>query len=221
MDELERGVSYNHPIYIPSQNQTDIIDGYNGKLQYEMVKAEVGLRRNQIANEQRLQLQYGLEDIKLRFKTYMAMLGATVYMDCSRNLIFALSDSNGNKISSKRLLNVKGFESKILVSEMLGGKSALCISWENEKKSQIFFSEFTNGILPSTFLKKLKSHGVLFNVSGRTEKKAAEALLAYSVQTAKTIEVSACSGWCKWSDGTWHFAWEDEITMKEILEYEK
>lgn len=150
---------------------------------------------------------------------YLLIMGVTVYKDHSGDLIFALSDSDGNKISSKKLLNIKDFEAEILVSEMFGGKSALQISWNGSDNSHVFFPNFAQGISPNAFLKKLKSHGVLFQVSGRTEKKAAEALLAYSVQSARITEIPACYGWCKWSDGHWHFAREGEMTMRGILEY--
>lgn len=203
------------------KKQTDIVSEYNVKLQYEVAKTEVGLRKNQITNEQKMWLQYGMEDMKMRFKTCMALMGTSIYRDYSGNLIFALSDLNGNRIVSKQLLNVKGYEAEILVSGMSERKSALQISWEGSDDSHIYFADIARGISPTAFLKKLKSHGILFQVSGRAEKQAADALLVYSVQTDKISEVAACSGWCKWSDGTWHFAWDDEITMRRILEYEK
>lgn len=221
MNSLERGTHYNYPRNIPSQNQTGIMNGYSARLNYDMAKSGVELRQNQIMNEQRLQLQYGLEDIKLRFKICADMLETTVYKNYAGDLIFAFSDSNGNKVSVKKLLNVKGYKAELLVSEMAGRKSALQILWDGSENIPIFFTDIAQGISPNSFLKKLKSHGVLFQVSGRMEKKAAEALLVYSIQTAKTTEIPACYGWCKMSNGCWHFAGADEMTMRRIEEYDR
>lgn len=218
---MYNGVAINGQGYDPPKGQNDVMSAYDERLRYEMAKAEVDLRKGQIVNQQRLQLQWGLEDIKLWYKTYMAMLGATVYKDNVGNLMFAISDERGAKISSKRLLNVKNFKSEILVSEVPEKNKVLYITWDGNENAQLFLHDLTKGISPNAFLNKLKGHGVLFTVSGRTEKKAAEALLAYSIEGANITEISACYGWCRKSDGNWHFAGEDEITMRRILNDEK
>ena len=80
--------------------------------------------------------------------------------------------------------------------------------------SSVYFKNAENGISPQIFLKNMKARGVLFLVSGRTEKKAAEALLAYSYQNAETIELPYYRGWNYMSKGNWRFADEKELIME-------
>lgn len=155
----------------PLNRQNDMMSAYDARSRYDATKAGIDLMKGQIANQQRLQLQWGLESIKQQSKVYMAMLGGTVYKDNFGNLIFAISDERGAKISSKKLLNVKNYRSEILVSEMPEKNEVLHIMWEGNENTQIFLPELTKGISPNAFLNKLKSRGVLFTVSGRTEKK--------------------------------------------------
>ena len=203
--------------YVPTVRQNDIWTGYEGRLQYEKVKAQIGIEKNAISLQQREQFEIRMKELKHQFDLYLQMMSSTIYKDSSGYLIYALVSGDGQTITSKRLLNVWGYETRLYFSYGAKGKTVLEISWGQESQNKIYFGDAQDGVYPKYFLKKLKSKGVLLLVSGRTEAKAADALLAYSFSSAPIVELPFTIGWGRNSAGRWHFARRDEMTLKEVL----
>lgn len=203
--------------YTPTGRQMDVWTGYEGRLRYERLKAQIELEKSAISLQQREQFEIRIKEMKHRFDLYLQSIHGTVYKDSSGYLDYALMSGDGQTITSKRLVNTWGYEAKLYISYGTNGKMALEISWGQERHAKIYFGDAQDGVCPKCFLKKLKSRGVMLLVSGRTEAKAAEALLAYSFSSAPIIELPFTTGWGRNSAGRWHFARRGEMTMEEVL----
>lgn len=197
-------------------NQMDPVTGYRGKLRYEMEKAQMELLKQDASLHRKLQYEQELNDLKIRYQTMLKMMSCTIYEDSASDLIFALTNQENHVISSKKLLNVKGYQAKMYVSYYPITQSVLGISWRGLNQNRLIFNYDAKEIDPLYFMKKLKSHGVMFLVSGRTEKQAATALLAFTVKNAETKEISGVYGWNRLSSGSWHFASTDEMLMEGL-----
>lgn len=197
--------------------QTDIWSAMNGKLQYEFLKREMALAQQQTNLYQRYEYGKALKDLQIQHEAYLQAMGITVYRDSLGDIIFAITDSKGGNIISTVLLNVKNYKTCMYTSYYPEFKTVLSISWGNGNDKRLRFDRTKENFTPELFLKKLKTRGIFLQVSGRTEKKAATALLAYSINSATDIIIPFSHGWGKDSEGRWHYAMKDELTMKEVL----
>lgn len=201
---------------IPAPSQLDLVASYQAKLQYEVLKNQVDINKNQMMLEQRKAFETEIQEIKIRYRTFLDMLSYSICEDSQGNVIFAITDPSNGKIAAKPLLNVRRFRSVLYCAYQPELHFVLGINWEGSMNGTVYFKKANQGISPQNFLKNLKARGVLFLVSGRTEKKAVEALLAYSFQHAETVELPCYHGWNFMSEGSWHFANERALIMKEI-----
>ena len=201
--------------YTSSMQQSDIGSRYQEKILYEVNKAEIALKKQAASNEQKLMLENTLQELRLQYKTCLDLLEMNVYKDSNGQLIFAVQDHKKTKIAAKKLLNVQGVQSHLYVASYPVFKTVFEMSWDEGKSIRLPYTE--EGISPTHFLKKMKSHGIFLSVSGRTEKRAAEALFAYLLYTAKEVEIPYFHGWVVTSAGEWHYAEENEMTMKELM----
>lgn len=204
--------------YTSAPSQLDMMASYQAKLQYEVCKNQLQIDKQQMMLDQRRAFETQMQEVKQQYRAYLDLLSFSIYADTQGKLIFSISDSTDATIAAKPLLNVTSYQSKIYFSGWPEKRYVLEISWEGGKNSSVYFKNAENGISPQIFLKNMKARGVLFLLSGRTEKKAAEALLAYSFQCAETIELPYYRGWNFMSKGRWHFADEKELIMKEVGE---
>lgn len=201
--------------YISSIHQSDIASRYQRKMVYEVGKAEIALKKQAASNEQKLMLENTLQEMRVQYKMNLDLLEMNVYKDSNGQLIFAVQDHKKTKIAAKKILNVQGVQSRLYVSPYPVLKTVFEMSWDEGKSIRLPYTE--EGISPTDFLKKMKSHGVFLSVSGRTEKRAVEALFAYLLFTAEEVEIPYFHGWVVTSAGEWHYAEENEITMKELI----
>lgn len=204
------------PVYEAPAYRGDIIAGYQEKIGYEMAKGDIKIGTNAVMNKQRIEYERELQDLQFCYKAYLQMLSPTIYRDVEGNIFLVLDAMDNIRVVAKKLLNVDNFRSRIYESYYPEFEMVLEIAWGKEKTCRIIFEYGEDGILPNAFLKKLKSRGILLLVSGRTEKSAADALLAFSFYEAERVEISPRHGWIKRSDRKWHFAGMDEMTMEEL-----
>ena len=207
----------NNQISNQKQIQMDVWGAYQGKIFYEMKKRELDMEKNYIMQQQKVKMEEDLCELRVRYKCFMSMISSTVYRDSNGNIIYAITAPDGKKINAKVLLNVKKFRSRILVTYYPQARMVLDVWWGEGGESHVYFSYGKDGISPNVFLKTLKAKGVLLLVSGRTEHQAANALLAFTFNDAEVEEIPLAYGWGKNAEGKWHFAGEDEITLKEVL----
>lgn len=200
-----------------SGNQTDLWIKMQGKLNYDLAKSEIDLKKNNGLLEQRYWHEQQLLDLRLRYQNYLQMMGCTVYRDSSGRMIYAIMNPQNEVISAKILLSVTGYETINYVSYCPQMYSTLVICWDGCKQNGICFQDLVKGVTPERFLKGLKSNGALFLVSGRAEKKAASALLAYSIQNMQKKELPFQYGWNRMENGDWHFCGQNEIVMQEVI----
>lgn len=195
--------------------QTDLVTGLQGKVRYEMAKSEIKICEQGILQQQRLQFENDVLRRKEQYRQYLLLMETSVYADARGDLMLAFKSHDGHTIVTKKLLNVTGFTACIFYSVYPTMESILHVTWE-KKRNGIYFPDFSDGISPAEFLKCLKAKGILLLVSGRAEKRAADALWAYTVMYAPEKEIPSRCGWHKRSDGRWHFAWSTERTMKGL-----
>lgn len=205
--------------YMPAPNQMDVWTGYQGKLRYDTQKARLDIERQGIFLWKKEESELRLKQLRVQYEAFCRLLGDMVYKNSVGDLLYAITAPDGQKIISKRLLNVTGYETKLYVSYTPAMKAVLEISWGKQEQSGVYFAGAETGIDPAVFLNKFKRRGVLFLVSGRTEKKAAEALLAYSFSTASILEIPFTHRWGKDRSGKWHFARRSELTLREVAKY--
>ena len=203
--------------YVPTPRQNDVWTGYQAKLRYEGEKKRLELEGQDVSYQKRLKFEEELKALNIHYQNYLKMLSATVYKDSTGDIIFSILDSGKHSLASKALLNVSDYTTKIYVSYYPVELRALEVAWSGEGKKTMVFPYDNEGIEPNVFLKRLKKNGVLLSVSGRTEKQAANALLAYSFMSAESKEIARNRGWNKMGDGKWHFAKKNEITMMEVF----
>ncbi len=185
---------------------------------YECAKSQLDLSKQQQALNQRLEFEEKSRQLRLNYNVYQQMMGSTVYKDSDGKLIYAISDSEGEDIRSRVLFNVNHYESTLYLSYFPKVCAVLEISWDATDRNNIDFLYGNDGLSPDVFLKRLKARGLLMSVSSRMEKEAAKALLAYSINGAKEVELPFFYGWNKNRDGKWYFVHKDKLTMKEVLE---
>ena len=194
--------------------QNDPLQRYQLRASYELQRNEIELQKQEIHLAQRLDFEKKLCDMRIRCKAYLEGLSCTVYMDSSGTLMYALTGVDQSKITTKRLLNVEQYKSRLYVSFYPQLVRYLEVSWEGDGRTGFHYGE--EGIFPKDFLKKLKAKGVRILLSGRSEKQAADALLSFSIYSAEIQEISFRHGWTRMKDGKWHFASGTEITMQEV-----
>lgn len=198
-------------------NQHDLWQQNQEKIHYQLARTQLELDRQQATMEQRLEFEANLQNLKFQYKCYLKMMGSTVYQNSADKILYSLTDAEGNDIRTKVLLNITNYTSRFFVSYYPKYQAVLEISWGDKDKNKICFAYDNDGISPQIFLKRLKSRGVMLLVSGRTEREAAKALLAYSINNADVTELSYTHGWVKNKHGDWHFADDAEITLQEVL----
>lgn len=211
----ESNVRTTLPQYSPSASQFDPLQGYQGKLAYDFERAKLDLWKAAQMKGQKIDVEWQMCELKLIYQTHLAAMACTVYRSSSGDIFYSLGEPDGGKIVSHALLSVKQYASRIYMGGYPEYRAFLEITWERD--GRIVFPFVENGVDPKCFLKKLKSCGVLLLVSGRTEAKAAEALLAYSISSAESVELPCRHGWCQMSDGHWYFAMPDEKTLQEVV----
>lgn len=188
------------------------------ELNYAYAKGQLDLQKQQLSLAQRLEFEEKKKQMQISYSMYLQLMCSTVYENPDGQLLYAISDSEGKNIRSKPLLNIRGYEAILYLSYFSETYAVLEVSWgEQSDQNSVCFLYDKEGISPDTFLKKLKSHGVLMLVSGRAEKEAAKALLAYSIENAEEMELPFAYGWNMYGNGAWHFATEGELTMLEVL----
>lgn len=202
--------------YECSAGQFDPLQNYQAKLMYEYKKREFDLWKNSQMHEQRLAFEKRMHELKIKYQAHLAAMICTVYCNAVGDIFYSFGEPDEGKIVSHALLSVGEYKSRIYLSYYSEPKACLEITWSGS--GRIVFPFDNEGINPKYFLKKLKSKGVLLLVSGRTEAKAAEALLAYSISSAENKELPYQHGWVRMSDGKWHFSMPDEMTLQEVLE---
>ncbi|MCD7815315.1 MAG: hypothetical protein LUH12_01005 [Bacteroides sp.] len=204
-----------------NSNESDLLAKYQSSLQYQNAKNVLNLQKEYFSYGQKLEFESNLQAIKLHYKNYMALMDSTIYADSNGNLIYAITEPDGKTIRSKKLLSAQDYQTHIFVSFYPKLYSVLEVSWalQNSMKS-IYFPYGSDGIAANIFLRRLKSNGLMLLVSGRTQRDAADKLLAYSFITADERELPYTSGWNRMKNGGWHFADDKELTMRIILEME-
>lgn len=191
---------------------------YQDRLQYDMARTQLDLERQRALLLQKEEAERRIQDLRLRYSLCRQLLGCTVYGDYAGDLLVAITKPDEEQIISRRLLNVRQYQTKIYVAYHPNGeRMVLEVAWGELGKNEIYFADVQRGIPPKNFLRKLKGKGIVLLVSGRAEKKVAEALLAYSLYSAPIVEIPFAYGWGRNSTGRWHFAKKDELTLKEIL----
>lgn len=196
--------------------QTDIWTGCQNKLRYQVAQSEIELMKQRSRLEQRLEFEKHISEMKIYYDTYLKMMSCSVYRDSAGDIIYAIRDPDDKKIVSKVLLNVKGYKSRIYISYYPQIHTLLEISWGGDEGNRVYFDYTNEGVSPRDFLRTLKAKGVLLLVSGRTEIKAAQVLLSYSVSSADNVEIPYTYGWGKDKEGKWHFAKKTELVMREV-----
>lgn len=215
----QTAVSYYPQRYPPPMFQPQVYDTYTQKLCYEREKAAIEVQKERELNVQRLELENLKQEIRLRNKVRQDMFSFEVCKDAMGRIMFSRMGDDQEEFCSKTLLNVNGYRTVNLMSFWPQMYAVLSISWEGCREA-VYFKNTAEGIPVREFLNRLKANGVLFRVSKRNEREVADALLSYSISTQEEYEIPFFRGWNLMGDGKWHFAKEDEICMKEILNSE-
>ena len=186
------------------------------RLNHEYQKSCIDIFKQGKMLEQKYQYEQAQQQLKIQYANYMALMSCTVYQDSMGKMIFSVCDENGTTLKSKVLLNVQNYKAKQFVSFSPELHIVFEVSWGERESECIKFKNFEYGVETQKFLKALKARGVLFLVASRVEKKASEALIAYSANIAETYEIPYYHGWNCMSDGKWHFAKDSEMIMQEV-----
>lgn len=190
---------------------------YYNTLSFLDQKAQIDVRKNQEIIWQRLEYEKRKNEIKIYSQELAKMISYEVSNDSLGRILYAPIALDKNEICSKVLLNVIKYKTTLLCSFGTKTHIVLKISWEGG--DAVYLENGSEGISTRIFLKRLKAKGVVLRVSKRYESAVADALLSYSLNTAGECEIPWCLGWNKMENGLWHFAHENEITMKEVLKY--
>lgn len=191
---------------------------YGKRLDYDLKKARIDVEKNQVISNQRLEHEQKKENMKLRNKARLEMLSYEITEDSLGRIFCSQISLDEEKICSKILLNVINYTAVHLVSYNPEEYRVLGIAWEGCGDA-VLFEDGPEGISSQTFLRRLKARGVVFRVSKRNESAVADALLSYSRGVAEECEIPFHLGWNRMGDGRWHFAYSDEVTMKEVHKY--
>lgn len=205
------GMSRNFPVYSPS----GVWSEEQNRLAYQWYRGKVEIDKNREKLNQRLAYEEKSHTLKMCRDAFKELLGAEVYKNMEGVLVYTVTDPNGKSILSRRLLNVEAYEPRMLISAK-PTTMALEITWGKTEGHTIYFTDAENGIPIEVFGRRLKTRGVEFLVSGRTEKKAVAALLAYTYRVAPLVYIPLYHGWCQNERGEWHYASDDEMTMQEV-----
>ncbi len=203
---------------VPSEYMNSPEYQYGGKLYYDVEKAQIDVVKNQTILAQRLEYEQKKEKMKIQICALKDMCHFEVYPDSLGRIFYSQIGIDDEKLHSKILFNAMNYTANCLLSFYPEVCVVLEVRWENCGKG-IYFEYTDEGISTQKFLKKLKARGILFRVSRRNEKAVAEALLSYTLNTAKKYEIPFCRGWNLMESGKWHFAERDEMTMKEVLDH--
>ena len=206
------GTSMNFPQY----TQAEVCSEEQRQLIYAWKRGKMELDKNQVKIDQQLAYEKESQAIKVHCGIYKELLGAEVYQNAEGILVYAVTAPDGQTIRSRKLLSVGACESRMLIS-VNPCTRVLEVSWDKKKNHAVYFPDAENGISTEMFCRKLKAQGVEFLVSGRNEKKAAAALLAFFYGHAPWIYVPFYHGWGQDAKGEWHYAADDELTMQEVL----
>lgn len=221
---MNNGMGQYFPPQMPQQSYATPLQSFQGrdtyreKANYERMKAEIEIEKNQIMLQQRLEYEVAREDMKLQSRLCMGMISYEVYQDSMGQMIYTQVGANGEKLRSKVLMNVINYEAVILVSYSSKQDWVLAVSWYGSRNCNIYLRNTEEGISPKFFLKCLKARGVILQVAKRNENEVAGALLSYSLNTKKEIEIPYYRGWNEMGNGSWHFAKKGELTMKGVIE---
>lgn len=189
---------------------------YQMRLAYDAQKMQMSMYKQDITYQQRIAYEHAMQEQRIRYQNYLQLLSWSVYSDSNGNIIYAMTSPDKSQIVSKNLLNVENYRATIFKAFYPQVKSALQITWDSKSDNFLVFPFDSDGIEANLFLRKLKGKGVLLLVSGRMEKQAANALLAYSFNSAEQIEIPGRHGWNRMGDGSWHYAYSEEITFEEV-----
>lgn len=198
--------------------QQSISNSYHEKLQYEAERMKLDLYKQHVALERKIVHENELMEVRLKHQASLRMISYTVYKEGEGNIILAIKNPENRSITSKVLLNVKNYKTRIYCSYYPKLKKVLEISWDNGSNNYLFIPYINGDIDVKVFLKKLKARGIRLLVSGSAEYDAATALLAYSINYAESIEIPFSYGWGKTSEEKWHFATKDEMIMRGMIE---
>ncbi len=161
-----------------------------------------------------LQKKFELGNQKLYFDAQKALQTMKVYRDASGHLMIGVVDVNDSKFVGRRLLNIHGYRTGLLFSSYLKQTSTLGIFWVEGNKSRTIYFPLDKY---SDFHHFLNYHGIFLQVSGRSQKIAADALFAFSIADAEISEVPYTSGWYYTEKGKWKFSGSGDFTVKESI----
>ena len=205
--------------YYGGTGQSHLSDSiYEGQLMVarEMAKMDIALQKQDRMLQRKLEYEKAVIELEVYYEQLKQLLAYQVYADEAGNVIFSLTDPKDEEIVAKPLLKVKGYKTVILKSYYPEPASALQISWYEQKVESLIFLLGPDGIDAKKFLKAIKAKGLMMQVAIRAEKQAAEALLAFSLNSAKQVEIPGVHGWNQMKNGSWHYAHERELTFKEV-----
>ncbi len=188
---------------------------YQEKIEHKWVEGQMDVNKQQAILNQRYEFEKCLLDLKTKNKIYNELLCGTVYKAADGSMVYSVMDADGDVLRSKVLLNTKEFETCMYYTSYPVFQAVLMVSLNKDEK--IFFNFGKDGISPNFFLKKFLARGINILVSKKAEGDASKALLSYSINYAKYIQLPFAFGWCKYGDGVWHFAKFGELTMQEVV----
>lgn len=164
--------------------------------------------------QQKLNHQWQCAELKDKHDADKQLSYPEIYKNQEDRLVYAVIKPNGSKLSCKELINARGIKSFLCYSLYPQFQQLLCVSFNYDENILCFDCD----IKPTVFLNKLRSRGLPLLLSERRQKEAASVFFAYLINTAVKCELPFDSGW--WKDGcnNWHFAKEDELTMKKVRE---
>lgn len=212
---MQRGlVTRQQPHSIQEQPDCGPYQDYQSKLYSSYEKDRMQLYKKAAVLEQNIHYQEFLAELKAKNSANKLLTSSEIYTDSGDRLIYLLKKPDTSNLASRELLNARGYRAFIYYSGYPYAQAVLAVSW-NYGEHVVYFPY---GIDTSPFIRKLNSHGLRLMVSGRMQKDAGSALLAYSVDNAEKIEIPFDYGWWMDMERKWHFARKDEknIIMKEI-----
>lgn len=191
---------------------------YDMKLAYEVERMKMSVYKQELLSQKKVMYEQAMLEQKVHYQNFLKMQSYTVYSDGKGKIICALNNPENVKITAKELLNVENYRATIFKAFYPQKSSALQITWGIQGDNSLIFLLGADGISPALFLKKLKAKGVQLLVSGRAEKQVANALLAFSLNSAEQLEIPGIHGWNRMENGNWHYATYADRTFKEVLD---
>jgi len=183
-----------------------------------MQMAQIDVSKKQAFIDQKLEFERKKNEMKIRNQERMKMISYEICKNSLDQIIYASVGIDGENICFKVLLNVWGYRAVLLRSFYPESHIVLKISWKDCKEA-VYLENGLEGISANIFLKRLKAKGVVLRSSKRQEIAVADALLSYSLNTTEEYEIPWSLGWNMMENCRWHFAHENEITMRGVLKY--